>query len=78
MARDKKWRETLARVDDKERRRKVCLARDIIYEQHFAVNNDSVNTLLKGQSLAPTLVRDGPIAFRTRLIWLAECILKTA
>jgi hypothetical protein len=56
MKRDMKQRETLARVDDKSRRRKVATARDIIYNKNYAVNTNNVETLLMPQSLVPTTV----------------------
>jgi hypothetical protein len=56
MKRDMKQRETLARVDDKSRRRKVATARDIIYNKNYAINTNNVETLLMPQSLVPTTV----------------------
>lgn len=49
-------RQTLSRVDDTARRRKVETARDIIYKKNYAVDNDAVETILKEQSLVPTSV----------------------
>jgi hypothetical protein len=59
MTLDMKQRHTLARVDDENRKRKVELARDIIYNKNFAVNNKNVEVLLKPQSLVPTAVSPG-------------------
>jgi hypothetical protein len=56
MKRNMKQRETLARVDDEARRRKVATARDIIYNKNYAVNTNNVETLLMPQSLVPTTV----------------------
>jgi len=56
MPQDMKERVTLARVDDEERRRKIGIARDIIYEKNYAVDNANVEALLKNQSLVPTSV----------------------
>jgi len=56
MVQDMKERKTLACVDDEHRRRKIELARDIIYKQNYAVDNDNVEALLKEQSLVPTSV----------------------
>jgi hypothetical protein len=56
MMQDMKERKTLARIDDEHRRRKIELARDIIYKQNYAVDNDNVEALLKEQSLVPTSV----------------------
>jgi hypothetical protein len=56
MKHDMKQRETLARVDDKSRRRKVATVRDIIYNKNYAVNTNNVETLLMPQSLVPTTV----------------------
>lgn len=50
-------RQTGARKDNDERRRKVDIAHEIIYEKHYAIDNDNVETLLKPQSLVPTVVR---------------------
>jgi hypothetical protein len=49
-------RESLARVDDEGRKRKVEIARDIIYRQNYAVDSRAVEALLKEQSLVPTFV----------------------
>jgi hypothetical protein len=56
MPRDMEQRETLARVDNEDRRRKVDIARQIIYEKNYAVNTENVETLLQPQSLVPTVV----------------------
>lgn len=56
MPRDMQQRETLARVDDDTRRGKVCEARDIIYKQKYAVDNENVEAILQGESLVPTSV----------------------
>lgn len=53
---DMKQRKTLARVDDETRRRKVELARGIIYKKNYAVNSDPVEAFLREQSLVPTVV----------------------
>ena len=49
-------RQTLAHHDNDERWRKVTIAREIIYDKKFAIDNGNVETLLKPQSLVPTLV----------------------
>jgi hypothetical protein len=59
MLRDIKQRETLARVDDEARRRKVETARDIVYERNYAVDSTAVEALLKEESLVPTSVSQG-------------------
>jgi len=51
-----KERKTLARVDDEIRRQKVELARDIIYNKNYAVDNENVEAILKPESLVPTAV----------------------
>jgi hypothetical protein len=56
MKQDMKERKSLARVDDENRRRKVELAREIIYDKNYAVDNESVQMLLQEQSLTPTSV----------------------
>lgn len=56
---DMKQRKTLARVDDEVKRSKVVAAREIIYEQNFAVDNIDVELLLKEESLVPTNVSLG-------------------
>lgn len=60
-----KQRKTLARIDDDDRRRKVGLARDIIYKQNFAVDTNAVKELLQPQSLVPTDVSAMPISLTT-------------
>lgn len=52
-----KQRLTLARVDNDDRKRKIQMARRIIYEQKYAVNCEAVEKLLKEESLVPTSVR---------------------
>jgi hypothetical protein len=49
-------RETLRRVDDETRKSKIATARDIIYNKKYAVDTESVESILKEQSLVPTLV----------------------
>jgi hypothetical protein len=56
MKLDMKQRHTLARMDDKNRREKVDLARDMIYNRNFVVNSKHVEALLKEESLVPTAV----------------------
>jgi hypothetical protein len=56
MTLDMKQRETLARVDNEDRRWKVNSAREIIYKKNYAVDNDNIETLLQPQSLVPTSV----------------------
>ena len=56
MTLDMKQRETLARVDNEDRRWKVNSMREIIYKKNYAVDNDNVETLLQPQSLVPTSV----------------------
>jgi hypothetical protein len=51
-----KQRQTLARVDDAATRRKVDMAREIIYDKNYAVDNDAVNAMLKEHSLVPNFV----------------------
>ena len=56
MTLDMKQRETLARVDNEDRRWKVNSAREIIYKKNYAIDNDNIETLLQLQSLVPTSV----------------------
>ena len=56
MGLDMVQRESLSRVDDIKRRVKVTSARNIIYEKNYAVDGDAVETILKEQTLVPTLV----------------------
>ena len=58
MPQDMKQRMTLARTDDVRRRNLVKNAREIIYAKNYAVDSDVVETLLKDESLVPTMVRD--------------------
>lgn len=68
-------RDVLSRHDTAERRAKVASARQVIYEQQFAVDTAQVEALLKPESLVPTsvcLLRFGievnclPLLFRMR------------
>lgn len=56
MARDMRQRVTLARVDDDAKRRKVEIARDIIYKKNYAVDSAAVEAILKEESLVPASV----------------------
>jgi hypothetical protein len=48
--------QTLARVDNEDRRRKIAIAREIIYDKNYAVDTENVETLLQPQSLVPSSV----------------------
>ena len=48
--------QTLAHHNNDEWWRKVTIAREIIYDKKFAIDNGNVEMLLKPQSLVPTLV----------------------
>jgi hypothetical protein len=80
MTLDMKQRQTLARTDDESRRRLIERAREIIYKKNYAVDTDSVEAILKGQSLVPTLVRFGNAVFRALLniFSITECIYREA
>jgi hypothetical protein len=56
MSRDMAQRETLARVDDVQRRCTVSTARRLIYEKNLQVNSTAVENLLRETSLVPTAV----------------------
>jgi len=43
-------------MDDDEHRRKVAIARGLIFEKDFAVDSTAVNNLLKEESLVPVAV----------------------
>jgi hypothetical protein len=53
---DIKQRQTLARVDDNSRKRKIDIARELIYQKKYVVNSKAVEAFLKDQSLVPTIV----------------------
>jgi hypothetical protein len=55
-------RETLARIDNVNRRSRVAAARESIYEKNYSVNSVAVENLLKNDSLVPTAVRTFNIA----------------
>jgi hypothetical protein len=57
MRRDMTQRETLARLDDDHRRRRVADARQFIYDQNNQINSAGVERLLQEHSLVPTEVR---------------------
>jgi len=56
-ARDMQQRETMARVDNMQRRNLVDAARRVIYEKNFRVNSAGVKNMLQDTSLVPTAVR---------------------
>lgn len=55
-----KQRKALARVDDEARKFKVDAARNIIYNNNYAVDTKAVKDALKSQSLVPTSVSAAP------------------
>ena len=54
--RDMKQRETLARVDDVDRRHRIATARNLIYEKNYAVDSAAVKRLLQKDCLVPSAV----------------------
>lgn len=50
-------RVSLARVDNRDRRRNIEMARSRIYKDKYRVNCKDVEDILKGESLVPTSVR---------------------
>lgn len=46
----------MARTDSDERRRKVGIARDLIYNKNMQVSSSAVEALLQDTSLVPTAV----------------------
>lgn len=78
MVQDMKQRQTLARINDANRQSKIQSARNWIYKENYAVDNERVESLLKDHSLVPTEV------LFSLLIWwwfcanilLIECFLK--
>jgi hypothetical protein len=54
--RDIAQRVTLARTDDADRRYRVAIARDLIYEKNYAVDSTAVKRLLGKGSFVPTVV----------------------
>lgn len=56
MPSDMRQRQTLAREDDDNRKRKTDIAREIIYDKGYAITNDNVEELLRPESLVPTKV----------------------
>jgi hypothetical protein len=62
MRQDMTQRETLARVDDTDRRNRVATAREHIYEKNYLVHGAAVERLLQKDSLVPTTVRTSALA----------------
>jgi hypothetical protein len=56
MPRDMTQRVSLARVDDVKRRSRIKAAREAIYVMNYSINSSAVETLLKEDSLVPTVV----------------------
>jgi hypothetical protein len=54
--RDMAQRDTLARVDDVDRRHRIATARNLIYEKNYAVDSAAVKRLLQKDSLVPSAV----------------------
>lgn len=49
-------RQTLARIDNEDRRWRIATARKIIYDKNYAIDTDNVETLLQPHSLVPAKV----------------------
>jgi hypothetical protein len=54
---DKLERKALARVDGRDKRREIDMARRKIYRDKFSVNCKAVEEVLKGESRVPTSVK---------------------
>jgi hypothetical protein len=54
MRRDMAQRMSLARVDNLERRRRIKVAREIIYLKNYGTDSKAVEDLLRQDSLVPT------------------------
>jgi hypothetical protein len=54
--RDMAQRDTLARVDDVDRRHRIATARNPIYGKNYAVDSTAVKRLLQKDSLVPSAV----------------------
>jgi hypothetical protein len=54
--RDMSQRDTLARVDDVDRRHRIATARNLIYEKNYAVDSAAIKRLLQKDSLVPSAV----------------------
>lgn len=59
MFRDRQQRASLQRVNNNQLQVKIQAARRFIYEKNYAVDSKAVETLLKDESLVPTLVSMG-------------------
>jgi hypothetical protein len=75
MKLDMKQRRSLARVDNDDRKRRVKLARQIIYDKKFAVNTEAVENLLKKESWVPTFVGIGWLPAQSTNGNFSECFL---
>jgi hypothetical protein len=58
MPQDMKEHMTRARADDARRRNLIKSAREIIYAKNYMVDSKAVETILKDESLVPTMVCD--------------------
>lgn len=56
MVQDMRQRQSLARIDDENMKEKIQTARDLIYKQNYAIDNERVEAQLKEHSLVPTAV----------------------
>jgi hypothetical protein len=70
MRRDMTQRESLARIDDVDRRGRVAAARKSIYEKNLSINGVGVKRLLQEDSLVPTAVRN----FQFTHIYIFYCL----
>lgn len=60
MASDASERITLARVDDDDRRSRISLARNAIYQRNYSIKSDLVEESLLADSLVPNQVHNFP------------------
>jgi hypothetical protein len=49
-------RNSLARIDDEDRRHRVSVARKLIYEKNYAVDSTAVKRILQKDGIVPTAV----------------------
>lgn len=73
---DMSQRELLLRVDNDSRQSKVLKARKLIYEDNYAVNSLQVQSLLKEESLVPTMVTLPSLELNAFMLTSVECILR--
>jgi hypothetical protein len=73
---DMSQREFLLPVDDDSRQSKILKVRKLIYKYNYTVNSLQVQSLLKEESLVPTMVTSPGLELNVFRLTSIECIFR--